>query len=584
MKSQNKIIIALICLSIVLVVVGTAIGVTQYYKNRLLPGTQIGGVDVSGMTRMQAEEILIRSWPKEGAISLEWNSLNFPITYQQLNLEYDALATINQIGVVSERQEILKIIPTLINNQNTRINHEPIFEINNEELNKQVANVAGEINIPAQNPEILYDKGTATITVTSGENGQEVDQELLKQRILAAIRSFSNQPLSIPVRQLQPKLSEQQIALVKTRAMKMVNKGLTLRLSKENQEWKIETEQLIRWLEPAEAGWKEMDIGQWVTELAQTIDRPAQNASFRFVPGGKVEEFKPEKDGYQINQAELVRLIQVALGELEMGIDTNKQIEVVVGTTKPEVLAGQINDLGIKTLIGKGESWFSGSITNRIFNLKRAADLLNGVLIPPGEEFSFNKAVGEISLATGFRQAFVIKDGKTLLGDGGGVCQTSSTLFRAVLNAGLPIDERVAHAYRVSYYEENYQPGFDATIFQPAPDFKFKNDTPGHVLIQTSFDEKKKYLAFELYGTSDGRKTEVSKARVWDVVAPPPDLYIDDPTLPVGQVKQTEHAARGSKVAFDWKVTRGDEVLQERTFYSNYKPWQAVYLRGTKVN
>jgi len=152
------------------------------------------------------------------------------------------------------------------------------------------------------------------------------------------------------------------------------------------------------------------------------------------------------------------------------------------------------------------------------------------------------------------------------------------------LAAGLPIPERTAHAYRVHYYEEKYQVGFDATVFQPAPDFKFTNDTPAYILIQTEFDEKNKHLVFNLYGTSDGRKVEVSKSRIWDQVPPPPDLYQDDPTLPMGKIVQTEHAAWGAKVAFDWKVTRGDEVLQERTFYSNYRPWQAVYLRGTKTN
>jgi len=255
-----------------------------------------------------------------------------------------------------------------------------------------------------------------------------------------------------------------------------------------------------------------------------------------------------------------------------------------VERTAPEVKTGDANNLGIKELIGRGESWFVGSITNRIYNLQKAAAEINGVLVAPGETFSFNQTVGDISSATGYRQAYIIKEGRTILGDGGGVCQVSSTLFRAVLSAGLPIEARTAHAFRVSYYEVKYQPGFDATVFQPEPDFKFRNDTQGHILIQTVYDEKTKYLAFEIYGTSDGRKVEISKARIWDVVAPPPDLYQDDPTLAVGVVREVEHKAWGAKVAFDWKVTRGEEMLQERTFYSNYRPWQAVFLRGTKTN
>ena len=103
-----------------------------------------------------------------------------------------------------------------------------------------------------------------------------------------------------------------------------------------------------------------------------------------------------------------------------------------------------------------------------------------------------------------------------------------------------------------------------------------------YILIQTIFDEKKNSLVFELYGTRDGRIVTLSKARVWDASPPPPDLYQDDPSIPSGQVRQVDWSAWGAKVAFDWKVTRGNKVLQERTFYSNYRPWQAVYLRGTR--
>jgi len=184
-------------------------------------------------------------------------------------------------------------------------------------------------------------------------------------------------------------------------------------------------------------------------------------------------------------------------------------------------------------------------------------------------------------MQTGFQQAYIIKEGRTVLGDGGGICQVSTTLFRAALNAGLPIEERTAHAYRVSYYEQNYQAGVDATVFEPQPDFKFKNDTSGNILIQSKIDLTNLKLTFALYGSWDGREVIVSNSRVWDQIPPPPDLYQDDPTLPMGTVKQVDWKAWGAKVVFDWKVIRGNDILQDRAFYSIYKPWQAVYLRGT---
>ena len=153
-------------------------------------------------------------------------------------------------------------------------------------------------------------------------------------------------------------------------------------------------------------------------------------------------------------------------------------------------------------------------------------------------------------------------------------------MFRAVLDAGLKITERQAHAYRVGYYEQNSKPGFDATVYAPSTDFKFINDTPGHILIQTTVDTANLYLKFELYGTSDGRQVTISNIRLWDQVPPPEAVYQDDPSLAPGQVQQVDWASWGAKTAFDWQVARNGEVLQKKTFYSNYAPWRAVYLRG----
>ncbi|MBI5619631.1 VanW family protein, partial [Candidatus Gottesmanbacteria bacterium] len=195
----------------------------------------------------------------------------------------------------------------------------------------------------------------------------------------------------------------------------------------------------------------------------------------------------------------------------------------------------------------------------------------------------FNDAVGDISAATGYQSAYIIKEGKTVLGDGGGVCQVSTTLFRAALDAGLTIIERRAHAYRVHYYEEGgYKPGLDATVFGPTVDLKIKNDTPAYILIQATIDTQRMTLAFDLYGTNDGRRSEILNHQVWGITPPPPDLYQDDPTIPAGVIKQVDFAAWGAQTSFRYKVTRNSEVLQDQVFTSNFRPWQAVYLRGTQ--
>lgn len=326
--------------------------------------------------------------------------------------------------------------------------------------------------------------------------------------------------------------------------------------------------------------WKENVLSDKLSELASLLDIPVQDALFTF-ENGKVTAFKPSKDGQMLNRDEAKRRIQEAFVTVATTNQQRVSIPLPVETIRPAINTSNTNAFGIKELIGRGYSEFTGSIPGRIHNVALAASRLNGVLIKPGETLSFNDIVGDISAATGYQSAYIIKDGRTILGDGGGVCQVSTTLFRAALAAGLPIIERRAHAYRVHYYEEGgYKAGLDATVFSPSVDLKIKNDTPTYILIQTKTDTKRMTLAFELYGTRDGRKAEILNHNVWGLTAPPPPLYQDDPTLPAGTTKQVDWSAWGAKASFQYKVTRNGEVLQDTTFYSNFRPWQAVYLRG----
>ena len=271
---------------------------------------------------------------------------------------------------------------------------------------------------------------------------------------------------------------------------------------------------------------------------------------------------------------------KLAVALVEAG-DTKLEIPVIF--SYPKIKAGDVNNLGIKELIGEGKSTFSHSIPGRVFNVNLASSRINSTIVPPGEEFSFNNAVGDISKASGYQSAYIISGGKTVLGDGGGVCQVSTTVFRAALNAGLPITERKAHAYRVGYYEQDSKPGIDATVYNPTADLKFLNDTGKHILIQTTVDVRNLKMSVDIYGTKDGRVATISVPKISGQSAPPPTLYVDDPTLPQGQLKQIDWAAWGAKVSFHYKVMRGVETITEKTFYSNYQPWQAIYLRGTKI-
>lgn len=327
--------------------------------------------------------------------------------------------------------------------------------------------------------------------------------------------------------------------------------------------------------------WKQDMVDATLLELSSQINIPVVDALFQF-ENNKVTQFKPSKDGLQLNQTQTKKLLTNAFSLVATTSEQRIAIKLPVEVVRPSTSTDTANSYGIKERIGRGYSEFSGSIPGRIHNVALAASRINGILIKPGETFSFVDAIGDISAATGYQSAYIIKDGRTVLGDGGGVCQVSSTLFRAAMDAGLPIVERHAHAYRVHYYEEGgFAPGVDATVFSPSVDLKIKNDTLTHILIQAKPDTKNLTLEFELYGTKDGRKAELTNFKLWDQAAPPAPLYQEDPTLPKGTTKQVDWAAWGAKASFQYKVMRGAETLQDVTFYSNFQPWKAVYLTGT---
>jgi len=579
---KSKSLVTLIGLAMAGVLICAALFEVKY-QEKAFPGVKVAGKEVEGMNKAEIQILLKTESEKMSGLWLGWGINKWVVSPDEIGLTYDVQQTADiALKVGRDGKPIQNWRMRLqIFRQGREIGPVAVWDTKKTDI--AIAEIAGQIDLPAREPEIMIVRANNVVVVTSGENGYEVDRLALIKDLERAAERLDNNRIDIPIVQLRPRLSDEQVARLTGRGQKLIGKNLILTLAEIDQKWEVGDEQLITWLDGASDGWKRYKVSEWVKQLAQAIDRPAEDATFKFVEPGKVEEFKPAKEGLKVKQEELTDEIVRAVEKVELE-GNNGQLAILTEKTWPEIGTGEVNNFGINERIGMGESWFSGSITNRIFNLKKAAEKLNGTLIPPEEVFSFNEHVGEVSADTGYKQAYIIKEGKTILGDGGGVCQVSTTLFRAVLNAGLPVEERTAHAYRVSYYEEKYQVGFDATVFQPSPDFKFRNDTPAYVLIQTEFNEKEKHLVFRLYGTSDGRLVTLSKSRIWEVTAPPPDLYIDDPTLPAGTVKQTEHAAKGSKVAFDWKVTRGEEILQERTFYSNYRPWQAVYLRGTKTN
>lgn len=563
-------------LGLLLVIAGSLLTLALLFSDRIYPGVFIASIDVGGLTKNQARDRLTQELNRRLSTPLE-------LTLASSTPRSSSGQVVLELAGVQNHLNIQKTIDEAFNLGHNRLYLPPVNLslgfTSAQNLEEQIRPLADQINQPSLDSTLKVNG--KSIDVTPSQEGTVIDQPKLTELVLAYINNSNRKLTQLPMKRLSPKIDYQKALALKKRLDEIGAKPLVL--SFKDQTFSLDLPALVPLIDfknpQVESGVflnRDKTLSH-ISQIAAQIDRPVKEPLFQFDPRlpNKVSQFSPPAEGRKLDQERTFDLIARALAK--PGQNT---IELPVAVVEPKNKL--TNNLGIKELIGQGASNFEGSIENRIFNLKLAASRINGVVVSPGETFSFNNTIGDVTAATGYKQAYVIKSGRTVLDDGGGVCQVSTTLFRAVLNAGLPVVARTAHAYRVHYYENGgYPPGLDATTFYPTVDFRFKNDTPASILIQSYTEGLNLYV--NLYGTSDGRLTTVSKPVITSQTPPPPELRQEDPTLPKGEVKQVDFAAWGANVYFTRQVAnKNGDLLINETFRSNYRPWQAVYLVGTK--
>ena len=567
---------ALRCLVIVLLIGLPLVSVVAFelaFAQKIYPRIKVADISVERLTREEAAKLLNS---KHTFDNLCINADGEELCYkpEDIDLVFHYPDSVQQAYEYSRRGGLPYQFRQKAELFSRSQNYPLIFEYNNDKLVSEIASSSSLLIYPEVPPVIEVVNGQ--VNIIPGKKGQNIDWDQLLTRVEDNLSYGKNEPLELPIISVGKDYDSSDFEEIKSRAQNLLNKVIILSGQEENRT--IISEELIKFIR-WDGGWNESQIDSYLEVLSQDYESQPQDALFKF-ESGKVVAFSLEKDGWQLDQQKLKENLISCLDNLSQTSDLQCLIEVKLQKFEPAIKVSQINDFGITQLIGTGESYFHGSIPARVHNLALASERINGHLIAPGETFSFNQVVGEISSKTGYQSAYIIQNGRTVLGDGGGVCQVSTTLFRAALNSGLQVTERHAHAYRVHYYEEGFPVGMDATVYSPSVDLKFKNDLSSHILIQTTIDKSRYYLRFDFYGTSDGRKAVIDNFRLWDETPPPADLYIDDPSLAPGVVKQIDWKAWGAKASFDWRVYRGEEIINQQTFYSNFKPWQSIYMRG----
>ncbi len=603
-KRQWLLITIIVAVFVMIFILTTAVLAYEIkYQNKFFPGSRIGDISLEGLTAPKALEVVnqmteklekqeIRLIYKNGGnsylkITPSINALNDPDLSREL-LRFDSHKTIYEAYSFGRDKSWWKNIITQINMLSQDKYFIASFTLDDAMMKLLIKQGLSELETIAQNAsiKITWQGDNYDLELIPEQNGITIDYNDAINKIKDNLGQLKNDQVEIKRQTANPLVYLSEV-VGKEELVKQVLSTTTPELIYGDKKWLISKNDLSQMLEfqkdlsaPADetnniiVGLNQEKFVSWLEKnVVSQINVEPKDATIE-ITDGKVTKFEAHQNGKTINLEETYKKISPYLKQ------GNLKIEVVVDITAPKIVTADINDMGIKEIIGTGHSNFAGSPANRRHNIKTGADKLHGILIKPGEEFSLIKALGEIDGEHGYKQELVIKGNKTTPEYGGGLCQIGTTVFRATLASGLPITARTSHSYNVTYYLENGLPGTDATIYDPAPDFKFINNTGNYILIQTRIEGD--HLYFDFWGTKDGRKSERTIPRVWNWVSPPATKYVESLDIPVGTKKCTESAHKGVDASFDYTITYPDGKVDKTTFTSHYKAWQAVCLIGVE--
>ena len=571
------------------------VGFQALYIGRIFPGVSVAGVSVGGLTPQAAADKLLTevTYPQTGQILFQDAAAqhSWLATPMQLGLFLDADASAQAAFRVGRTGDLWQRLDEQWQARQGGRAASPAL-IFDQRLATQFLNSIGqEVDRPVIEASLGV-QGTE-VMVNAGQPGRAVDISATLEALSLQLQSLQSGVVPVVVAETQPVIldASAQAEIART----MLSQNLTIQLPGGETDagpWVFEPATLAEMLTiervETETGAQyqvALDSEALITFLANiqtAVARSPENARFIFNDDTRLlEVIQPAVIGRSLMVDESLAAIQQ---QTTAGQHT---VELMIDYINPTITNETTGaELGITELVSSQTSYFRGSSRDRVNNIQIASAQFHGLLIPPGATFSMAEALGDVSLDNGYAEAMIIVGGRTVKGVGGGVCQVSTTLFRTAFMGGYPIGERHAHAYRVYYYEQNsggYNDalaGLDATVFVPLVDFRFTNDTPYWLLMETYVNPSNYSLTWKFYSTGDGRSVEWHTTGPTNIVEPPEPKYIENPELSEGQIKQVDWEAEGADISVTRIVWRNGEIYFQDSVYTHYQPWQAVYEYG----
>jgi len=565
------------------------LGYQLVYAGRIFPGVSVAGVDVSGLRHSDAAVKLNQalSYPISGKILFRDGEKAWVANPAELGMVFDPSSSAMTAYGLGRKGGLFGALSGQIRAAGMGVTVPPVIIFDQRVAFQYLNQISSQINQPVTEASLVLE-GT-NIVAQPGQVGRELKMEATLIYLGSQLQTFSDGEVPLVVQEIQPKILD--VSAQADMARQMLSQPLTLVIPNAtendpspyvyNQEILANLLSVERSQDGVLVALSQTGLRDILVPVKNQVDRKPADAKFIFNDDTRQLDVMEESSvGRAMDIEASIKAINEAL------LRGEHTASLVINEAQPKVPAtatGQ--ELGITELIHSETSYFYGSSAERIQNIQAAAAQFHGLLVAPGATFSMGEHMGDVSLENGFAEALIIYGGRTIKGVGGGVCQVSTTLFRAVFNAGFPIVERIPHAYRVSYYEQTASgavdprlAGLDATVYFPLVDFKFTNDSPHWILMETYMGSSS--LTWKFYSTADGRSVTWDTSGVTDVVPAPQPVYEVNDELGKNQMKQVDWAANGADVTVTRTVMRDGSVLFQDQITTQYQPWQAICQYG----
>ena len=566
------------------------------FAGRIFPGVSVAGVDLSGLSRGEAALKLSQtlSYASTGKILFRDGEKVWVASPVELGMVFDPTASADAAYAHGREGGVFGALSSQIRARGLGADVPPVILFDQRVAYAYLQNIAVQVNQPVAEAVLRVD-GTNVIS-EPGRMGRALNLDATLIYLGAQLQSFRDGEVPLVIAETAPLMLD--VSAQAEQARVMLSQSFTMTLPNTAGggpgPWTFDVPVLANMLvttfvadangvPQAQVGLDEKELRKSLGDLKLIVDRQPSDARFVFNDSnGQIEAISSSAVGREMDVEASIDAVNAALQRGEHSVN------LVVAEQQPAVSDQAFGaDLGIVELVATQTTYFYGSSEARIQNIVTASAQYHGLLIAPGETFSMGSVLGDVSLENGYAEALIIYGGRTIKGVGGGVCQVSTTLFRTVFFAGFPIVERYSHAYRVPYYEmdasghvDGQFAGMDATVYFPLVDFKFQNDTPHWMLMETYVDVGARTLTWKIYSTSDGRSVTWETTGPQNVVAPPETVFEENPELDANEIKQVDYAAEGADVTVTRTVWRGGLVYFTDQIQTHYEPWAAVCQFG----